>query len=80
MYSDIKTLIEKYDQNTHKAAAEILRILKKSCETYKEVKKDLDKIEKSIDYELGDKYTLLFQNVRNLLEEEMSSLPLTNRS
>lgn len=68
-----------YDKNVHETARKILKEVKLNFKNYGEVKKALNNISKYLIYENPERYGYLLTVIRNLLEEEINDLPLTNR-
>lgn len=77
----LEQILAKYDEALEVTAKKILNELKINSSDYKEVSKELERFKKAtlFNYPNVQKYTFLFNRVRELLEEEKNDLPLTNR-
>lgn len=80
MEKEIQKILNKseYDRNAHETAWKILKKVKSPCINYGEVKKALNNLSKGLIYKNPDRYSYLLSIIKNLLEEEINKVPLTN--
>lgn len=72
----ITTIMEEYCRNTDTEAKKIISLLKENCTTYGELKKEINKLKKSVIWKRKPEEISLIERCEDLVKEEMNDLKI----